>query len=162
MTQARDFLVSHPFEERRIACSGVVKVHGYDLKVYEVVLGNGALVKERFDPAMELAGEALPQPAPAPGRPGVGFAIRHQGRGWDYFVLAWWEAENELPMRIWTRPQGNAGSWKPATPLQSVCVWDLQIVAFERDAYVKHILARARPDLCAYLYTALAVDPAAR
>ena len=73
-------------------------------------------------------------------RPGVGFAISHQGNGADYAVLGWWDNENELPLRVVVRPQTPDGSWRPARDGESVCVWDLEVIWFERQSYVQTLL----------------------
>jgi len=87
---------------------------------------------------MELLWDTLPDPAEAEGRPGVGWVILHLGRDVDYLVLGWWDRENELPVRIWVREGGNP--WRVARGPESFCVWDLEVMAHERDAYVRHVL----------------------
>ncbi len=49
------------------------------------------------------------------------------------------------------RPISSA-EWREAAHTASICVWDLQVMAFERDAYVETVLsAPADPDVEAYL-----------
>ena len=56
---------------------------------------------------------------------------------------------NELPLRVFLR---DASGWRAARGSESVCVWDLEIVAFERDAYVQTVLAEGRAeDVARYL-----------
>jgi hypothetical protein len=88
--------------------------------------------------------------APLDGISGVGFAICHRGRGAEYLVVGTWQNENELPLRVWTRDFGAAG-WTRRTDDAGACVWDLEVIAFERDAYVAHVLEGARGDLDGYL-----------
>lgn len=92
-----------------------------------------------FEPGLTLALDALPEPAQTPSRPGLGFCVLHAGRGADYAVLGWWDRENELPVRIFVRPHDES-AWRPSRGGESFCVWDLQVVAFERDAYVQTLL----------------------
>jgi hypothetical protein len=86
----------------------------------------------------------------AAGRPGVGFAILHQGATIDYFGLYWWDGQIELPARVYVRgPKG----WRLAAGGESFCVWDLRVIWWEREAYVTTVLA-GRPDgVEAYLAT---------
>ncbi len=98
-----------------------------------------------------LALLALPQPAVTADRPGVGFLVAHQGRGADYLVAGAWCGENELAPFIAVREQTDAGAWRWARSTESACVWDLDVVAFERDAYVATVLTESRADLDAYL-----------
>ena len=54
-------------------------------------------------------------------------------------MLAWWERENELPIRLAVR-RGDE-EWRDSRADESICVWDLQVIGFERDAYVATVLA---------------------
>jgi hypothetical protein len=50
-------------------------------------------------------------------------------------------------------------AWRPAQGSESICVWDLELLWFERQAYVGAVLVPAgAQDLDGYLATALA-DP---
>jgi len=129
-----------PYIARPIRYAGITDVFGYRLKRYVILYGGGPFREHDFEIGMKLAFESLPRPAIEPQRPGVGFAIAHQGNGVDYAVLAWWDNENELPLRIFVRPQIVKGEWRPAIAGESVCVWDLEVIGFERNAYVKTLL----------------------
>ena len=141
-----------PYVQRPIRPTGIREANGWTFKTYRI-----AAPGLQHDPALyaevwRVAEAAMPVPAITPGRPGIAFAIEHRGRGIDYFVLAWWDRENELPIRIWVRPQAPGERWRPAEGSESVCVWDMQVVAFERDAYVETMLKPGgTPDRSAYL-----------
>ncbi|HZE88141.1 MAG TPA: hypothetical protein VE404_01270 [Verrucomicrobiae bacterium] len=79
-----------------------------------------------------------PDTGASPGRPGLAFAIAHQGRGANYVVVCWWDRENELPTRVFVE---ESGRWRPAEGSESICVWDLQVLWFERETYVATLLA---------------------
>jgi hypothetical protein len=67
------------------------------------------------------------------------FIIAHQGATGDDVVLAWWDHENELPVRVLVRRQGEP--WRAAEDTESVCVWDLEIFWHERQAWVETVLS---------------------
>jgi hypothetical protein len=143
-----EFEISEPYAPRPLAFLGLGSRDGWRIKRYSVVYGEDALDVAAFrEVEARLLGE-LPA-AEGAGRPGVGFVILHQGRGANYVVLAWWDRENELPLRVWV----DVGEgWRPASGSESVCVWDLEIIWCERQAYVHHVLSKPRaPDLDAYL-----------
>lgn len=123
--------------------------HGeWQLKLYAIALAS--FDETRFAEGLKLALAALPAPARTAERPAVGFCILHQGRGADYVVLGWWDRENELPLRVFvSTPEEPA--WRPARGSESVCVWDLEVIAFERDAYVSTLLARPPAPVAAWL-----------
>lgn len=132
-----------PYEPRRVSFLGLEELSGYRLKSYGIVCGEAAFERERFAAGLALAARDLPAPASAPGRPGVGFVLLHQGRGVDYLILAWWDRENELPVRVFVRE--DAG-WRPARGGEGLCVWDLRVLWHEREAYVNTLLAGADRD----------------
>ena len=150
---ADEFQLSAPYAPRPIQHLCVHEHAGYLIKLYSIVYGNESLDRATYDECLTVALNDLPQPAVTRYRPGVGFAILHQGRGWHYLVLSWWDNENELPQRIWVRERNEpAVRWRRAAPHQSICVWDLQVIWFEREQYVKHVLApRERTSVEDYL-----------
>src|SRR5688572_26848885 len=114
---------------------------GFALKRWWIDLyGEKAPREADWAAALELAEAALPKHG-AVGRPDVGFLIQHRGAGADYLVLGWWDRENELPTRVVVRDHAPGAAWRPAAASESFCVWDLQVIGFERDAYVATVLA---------------------
>jgi hypothetical protein len=149
------FSVTEEFAPRPVVSHGIRDIHGYKLKEYSILYGPDALSTGQFDLGLPAAFAVLPQPSITSTRPGAGVLILHQGRGARYIVLGWWDNENELPLRIWTQPRECCGApWLPATASQSVCVWDIEILSFERNTYVERVLKRPQsPDLRGYLQT---------
>lgn len=148
-----EFILSEPYAPRPIRFLEVHEHAGWRIKLYSITYGSEPCDRATYDECLAIAMSDLPQPAVTKHRPGVGFAICHQGRGWHYLVLNWWDNENELPQRIWVceRDKPNA-LWRRAAANQSVCVWDLQVIWFEREMYVKRVLmSRGRVNVDGYL-----------
>jgi len=139
----------HPYRPRSLDAHGVESRDGWRIKRYAIRFDPGSDLN-RLVPGIEMAWAALPRPAAAPGRPAVGFLIAHQGRGADYVVLGWWDRENELPLRVFVRPAGEP-AFRAAQASESVCVWDLQVIGFERDAYTATVLSERGSDIEGYL-----------
>lgn len=137
-----------PYRPRALACLGVEGTVGYRLKTYAIRHDESPFDRERFQDGWDLAIRQLPSPAITEGRPGLGFAILHQGRTGDYLILCWWDRENELPTRVFIRDDGG---WRPATSSESFCVWDLRVLWWEREAYVASVLAGREGGAEAYL-----------
>lgn len=140
-----------PYQPRPIRAHGVRDVDGWRLKLYTITHGGAEPALTAFEDAWPLLEDALPEPPVLPGRPGVGFVVLHRGRGVDYAVLGWWDRENELPLRVFVRGPEEAAEWRPARGSESICVWDLEVIAFERTAYVETVMASAGPDVEGYL-----------
>ena len=128
-----------PYEPRTICSHGVLTVEAYRLKTYTISHDGSAIDLDQFTQGIELAAAILPRPGHAEGRPGVGFLIGHRGKGVDYVVIGWWDRENELPVRVFVRKQN--GPWRAAAPSESFCVWDLEVIWHERQAYIDTLLS---------------------
>ncbi len=126
------------YEPRPLTFLGIQQVAGFRIKRYGIRYGDRSIDTGRFDAGWELVPTLLPQPAVTPDRPGVGFAILHQGRTGDYLILSWWDQQNELPTLIFVRDDNG---WRPAQGGESFCVWDLRVIWWEREAYVNTVLA---------------------
>ena len=130
-----------PYAPRPIRFLDVEEHAGFALKRWWIDLyEDDAPYVPDWSAAIALAAEALPRDASA-GRPQVGFLVLHRGRGADYLVLGWWDRENELPLRVFVRyPGTDDAEWRAARGGESVCVWDLEVIALERAAYVSSYL----------------------
>lgn len=152
--------VSEPYRNRTIRPLGIRKVHGWRLKAYEVLYGRAPLHQAVYEDGLAVAARELPQPPSSLGRSGVGFVIFHQGRGVRFLILNWWDRENELFNRVMIRGMVEDDIWVRAREGEVACVWDLQIVWFEREAWVDTVLRRPEaPDVDAYLTRVLRVEP---
>jgi len=133
-----------PYAPRPIRFDGVRALGGWRVKTYVITHGERPFERARFDAAERLAADALPESTTSE-RPGLAFLILHQGNGADYVVLGWWDRENELPTRVAVRERTAGAAWRPARASESFCVWDLQVIGFERDAYVDTVLRDGDP-----------------
>lgn len=144
-----------PYQPRPIQFHEPRDVHGQRLELYSIRYGQDPIRWDVFEPGLTKAYADVPAPDVACGRPGLGFVIAHQGRTGDYIILGWWDSENELPLRVFVRDQSG---WRTARSSESVCVWDLEVIWHERQAYVATLLAGGSPD--AYLASVMASPPA--
>lgn len=130
------------YAPRRVQAHGTRETNGWRVKLYSIVHDGSAPDWSVFGPGIALAFETLPVPAKAPGRPGLAFLIAHTGQDIWYTVLCWWDRENELPIRVWVAERDSAGTprWREARGGESVCVWDLDVIWHERQAYVQTLL----------------------
>lgn len=126
-----------------------IEVEGWKLKPYRV-LGRAAGEDGPLEQAtLEAVVAELPENPTAPGRPGLGFIIEHLASPLDYIVLCWWQNNNEMITRILVREAG--APWRPTDGSESFCVWDLDIMWFERNAFIRTMLSVPAHDPAAYL-----------
>lgn len=129
------------FSERRIEVLPVnVDMDG--MKIY-TISATGAPV----DPSPYLARlQAMKAARPRPWRDTPAFAICHDGAGARYLTLGWWGNDNEMFVAVAvTQPEG----WIEDLGRYSFCLWDMEVMWHERQAFVKHMYG-ARADLEAY------------
>jgi hypothetical protein len=151
----------NPYAPRPIRPCGLLEHEGWRLKQYDITLPGCAIDEDVYEPGLLIALDALPAPAAAVRRPGVGFTIRHQGldalgNRVGYLVLCWWDNGNELMTEVFIHDP--AAGWANARSRGSFCVWDLQVMSHERDAYVRHVLNRDGPDVEAYVADTIALE----
>jgi hypothetical protein len=127
------------------------------LKVYTIAYAvppDAALVGT----ARALAQSVLP-PVVAGEPPGVGFLTIHAGRDAHVVLVSWWSNSNELRQCSWRAPLHRPDRFEQVTSAGFIgCVWDLALIAFEREAWVRTVLAASEPDLDAYLAMRLSSD----
>jgi hypothetical protein len=88
--------------------------------------------------------------------PGVpGFTIAHQGRAAAMALVYWWAHENEVHRRAYAGLLPD--DLQPLTDTGMACVWELEVIDFERRAWLEDVLIG--DDVDAYLERSL--DPVA-
>lgn len=147
------------YSPRLVKACPPLEVCGRALKVYSIFAE-----PERYAtlPAPEWlrqqAASVLPEPLQEGDHP-VGFLILHYGVDGSYLLVSQWYDANML--KHWVRGSAaGTGGDTSFTPLAQrdliACVWELEVIKFERDAWVNTVLARGRLDqasLDAYLAT---------
>src|SRR6201986_2544949 len=105
------------------------------------------------DPRRELA-KATRRQAPT----GVyGFTVAHDAKLAALAIVYWWENENELHARYFQAPKDDPGELEEVTGTGMACVWELEVIDFERRAWLEDVLIGDDP--AAYL--AHVLDPVA-
>jgi len=88
-----------------------------------------------------------------------GFTIAHEGKSAAMALVYWWAEENEIHRRGYAAPLplDSAAELRQLTDTGMACVWELEIIDFERRAWLEDVLIG--DDVDAYLERAL--DPVA-
>lgn len=73
---------------------------------------------------------------------GLAFVIIHETPGADFVTFCHWHDFNEYGIRVWIRKrEGPLRFQEVIGQTLNICIWDQRIIAFERDAWTRHILA---------------------
>lgn len=149
-----------PYEPRPIRFLDLWRVEGWCLKVYGIAFGRPQPRSELVAAARRIAIQQLRSlPAGLP-HYHLGFLGIHDGKTANFIFLDFWADENELHHHVFVSPTAYPEQFTYVTPTGlSACVWDLRLQAFEREAWVAHVLQRsASPDFEAYLAETLNAD----
>lgn len=103
--------------------------------------------------AKRIAEHRLPAACDHDDAYGVGFLAVHEGRDANFVVVNWWNRESELQRHVYRSALETPEALHDVTATGiSGTVWDLQILWFERNAWVEKVLGNPRgPDIQAYL-----------
>jgi len=90
---------------------------------------------------------------------GAGFAGLHFGKTANFAFIDWWASENELHHHVFISPLDRPSDLRDATATGlTACVWDLELIWFERQAWARHALGPAgQRSLAAYLADRLTI-----
>lgn len=147
-----------PYQPRPIRFLELWQPAGWRLKLYGI-----AYLKERPGAELIAAAKRVLEPLLATAaEPNyrVGFAGVHAGKTADFVFLDFWADENELHHHVFVSPIGKPEELRCVTGTGlTACVLDLRLQAFERDAWVAHVLQHgAAPDFDGYLAATLNAD----
>jgi hypothetical protein len=122
------------------------------IKLYGLAYRGSTPDSALVEAAKHLVSGCLPRPAATDQRYGVGFMGVHQGRGSSLVFIDWWANENELFHHACTAKPGHPVTFEDATRTGlAACVWDLAVIAFERQAWIDAVLSAPVPDVERYL-----------
>lgn len=156
------FQLSSPYKTRPIRHLETWEHDGWRVKVYGISAATDRPAQGLVDAIKAVAAQALPRPAIADSRYGVGFLYAHQGRdGGGFASVNWWGNENELFHHQYEASPNAVADLRPVdeTGGSAGCVWDLAVIEHERQAWIECVLANDRgPDLDAYLDRTLDAD----
>jgi hypothetical protein len=128
------------------------------MKLYGIACDGELPRPELMSAAKRIAAEQLAKET-APSYK-VGFIGVHDGRDACFIFVDFWGNENELFHRVFLSRDNDPAQLRPAAPGDSsVCVWDLRLQSFEREAWIEHVLRKAdAPDFDGYLSERLNED----
>lgn len=154
--------LTSPYKTRPVRCQEIWEHDGWRIKVYGISGRGDAPAPELVEATKSLAARILPKPAETSDHYGVAFLYAHQGAdGGGYTSVNWWARDNELYHYQYESPPDALTALRSVeeTGGSTACVWDIAVIAHERQAWVDRVLANdAGPDLEAYLAAQLNAD----
>ena len=128
------------------------RVGDWRMKIYGIAMPGQAPRRDLVEESVWKATEVLPKDPRAEGREGVGFVTVHDGSTCAFSMIYWWHGVNELHQRLYVSPLDDPKAMTPIDPQPAGCVWELEVVDFERRAWLEDVLKNpSGPDIEAYL-----------
>jgi hypothetical protein len=140
-----------PYEARAIRFIELMSIGDWRMKLYGIAWRRELPRAELLESAKQLATNELT--GTQPNNYKVGFIGAHDGKDACVVFVDFWGNENELFHRVFLSRSGDPSALAPAQGSDSsVCVWDLRLQSFEREAWIKHVLRDpVAPDWEGYL-----------
>ena len=151
-------LLPEPYSPRRIATLGVWREAGHSIKAYGIHRDPDVAGPILSDPVTAsvraTVRDVLDEYAGDPRAHGLGYCLAHGGEGAVWLLVDWWLCGGIVGQRLLSAPLAHPDTFTPVDAPALACVWELAVIAHERDAWVRHMLTE-RPDADAYLQTVL-------
>ena len=144
------------FEDRYLRVAAAADVGDRRVKWYHLSVGSAPIQPAIVTGAQRYLPYLMP---PLDDTPPAAFAVLHQGLDAVHLLAYTWVWDNVIHCRSASAGSAYLGSVE-GNPYEfhdlrnaswMGCVWELAIVAHERDAWVRHMLAPGEPDLGGYL-----------
>ena len=140
-----------PYKPRSFRFIELLSIGDWRLKLYGIAWNAELPRPELLEAAKKIATERLKKEQVSNYR--VGFIGAHDGQNACFVFVDFWGNENELFHRVFLSRLSDPQSLTAANSSDSsVCVWDLHLQSFEREAWIKHVLRKPNaPDFEGYL-----------
>ena len=139
------------YELRSFRFIELLTIDGWRMKLYGNAWRRELPRPKLLEAAKRLAAARLRHASPNNYK--VGFVAAHDGKNACVVFVDYWGNENELFHHVFLSRSSDPDALTPAKDSDSsVCVWDLRLQSFEREAWIKHVLCKANArDFQAYL-----------
>jgi hypothetical protein len=132
-----------PYVPRTIRFVDLYEAQGWKLKLYSILHPDKTSSPHLLEAAKQTALDFLPD-TDEPGNYGVGFISVHQGKSYDFVTVGYWTYSTELRHQSYMRASSGSSELETITTELSSDVWDIRLLAFERDAWLSKVLKSAK------------------
>jgi hypothetical protein len=140
-----------PYAARSFRFIELLTIEDWRMKLYGIAYQNESPRRELLDSAKTIAADQLRKETVNNYK--VGFIGAHDGNKASFVFIDFWGNDNELFHRVFLSRSNDPTALTPASSADSsVCVWDLRLQSFEREAWITHVLRKSNaPDFEGYL-----------
>jgi hypothetical protein len=153
------------FTEKLVTGRPPLEAAGRRFKRYYVTTESARITAEIERAALRMLPALLPE---LDGTPPAGFIVLHRGQdGAAYLIAYTWVWDNVLHVRSAAAaqpelgcPDGDPAHFMVLDRPWAGCVYELEPLGHERDAWIRHVLAPQVPDLDGYLADSMVKEQA--
>jgi hypothetical protein len=139
-----------PHRRRPIRFLRPERVGDWRLKLYSITTQGDTARPAFIEETLRRAPAIFPPTGSE--RHGVGFITAHDAATACIALYYWWQSFNELHQHIIVGPRSDPAAMTPYAHMTAGCVWELEVVNFERRAWLSDVLANPEgPDVARYL-----------
>jgi hypothetical protein len=142
------------YAPRKVEFQRLADAGGWDVKVYTITCQDVFASHEALDNAVANLPKWLEKAQALDFETyKIAFLIVHEGRDGIWSILFWWIGENMLQSVTFSSHPDKPREFTQ-TPKEGgmVCVWEIEVINFERLKWVEHILRQPdSPDFSGYL-----------
>ena len=146
-----------PFRERRTGLCGHTEIRGWRAKVYGMVGDLAELSEDTLLAAIRIAESDVPWPDDVDDK--YGFLTVHVGEEAVWLLVDFWVSDI-LRHFVFSAPIKSPTDFSPGPSNGTMaCVWEMQVLWHERQAWVKHVMAKPElPDFEGYVNDVLDIS----
>jgi hypothetical protein len=137
------------YAPRPVVFYGVEELAGWPVKVYGIAVTAAEARPELVNATRERARVVLAETGEGDG-PSAAFVIAHDAWPACFALVHWWRGV-DLYQRYYRSPLERPTELELTETGRVGCVWELEVVAYEREAWLRHVVAPTEPDVAAYL-----------
>ncbi len=143
-----------PYQDRKIEYIKNTFVENLCVKIYTITNRHQFEAKETFKSAEKLLPKWIEniKNSTIPTHRNA-FLMVHEAREGTLILLCWFTGENMIETNIYYANFENPSEINPSIykEKQLICIWELEIVWFERKAWIQHVLSKSEnPDFSSY------------
>ncbi len=132
------------YQPRNTRFLGLRRAGDHWVKAYAIEVPGRETGEREEATALQLAARQLLLDRTA-GSTGLGFVIVHAGADGDYVLVQSWTEGHMARLTVFSGPAGEPEALRPASSGLAPCVWEAEVIAHERAAYVNRILSAQGP-----------------
>ena len=129
-----------PYGERAVEFAGLHRFGAFTMKMYTIDAAAATRPAASWEAALDRIPELLPSGSEADAAHGEGFVILHAGEDAVWLLVQWWADACLLHQRmVAARTETPTDFSLPIPDTLVACSWELAVVHFERDAWVRTV-----------------------